>query len=62
VLTVRWVDADLHGRAVSALLAADRREVSLVDWTSFEMMRSRGVEAAFAYDDDFGAQGFTRFV
>jgi predicted nucleic acid-binding protein len=46
---------------VSALLAADRRDVSLVDWTSFELMRARGVSAALAYDDDFAAQGFTRF-
>jgi len=61
-LTVHWVDAELHGRAVSALLAADRRDVSLVDWTSFELMRARGVEAALAYDDDFAAQGFVPFV
>lgn len=60
-LTIHWIDAELHARAVSALLAADRRDVSLVDWTSFELMRARGVSAAFAYDDDFAAQGFTRF-
>jgi predicted nucleic acid-binding protein len=58
-LTIHWVDAGLHGRAVSALLAADRRDVSLVDWTSFELMRALGVEACFAYDDDFERQGFT---
>lgn len=62
VLTIHWVDADLHARAVSALLAAARRDVSLVDWTSFELMRVLGVEQAFAYDDDFAEQGFTTFV
>ncbi len=61
-LTTHWVDAELHGRAVSALLAADRREVSLVDWTSFELMRRLGVAQALAFDDDFVEQGFTPFL
>ncbi len=57
--TVMWVDADLHERAVTALLAARRRQVSLVDWTSFELMRRRAITSAFAFDEDFRAQGFT---
>jgi uncharacterized protein len=57
-LEVRWVDATLHGRAVSALLAAQQRRVSLVDWTSFELMRDEAIDVAFAFDDDFAAQGF----
>jgi predicted nucleic acid-binding protein len=59
VLEVTWVDAELHRRAVSALLAAARREISLVDWTSFELMRDEGITLAFAFDDDFSQQGFT---
>ncbi len=58
-LSVRFVDHDLHRRAVTALLAADRRSVSLVDWTSFELMREEGISAVFAFDDDFAGQGFT---
>lgn len=58
VLEVVWVDPQLHRRAVAALLAADRRDVSLVDWTSFEVMRERGIDTAFAFDDDFAARGF----
>ncbi len=61
VLSVHWVDAELHARAVSALLAADRRDVSLVDWTSFELMRARGITEVLAFDDDFARQGFTVF-
>ena len=57
-LEVVWVDEDLHHAAVAALLAAVRRRVSLVDWMSFEVMRRRGIEAAFAFDRDFAAQGF----
>lgn len=57
-LDVRWVDAELHQVAVAALLAADRRRVSLVDWTSFELMRQERIDRAFAFDDDFATQGF----
>jgi len=58
-MTVVWVDAELHARAATALLAANRRDVSLVDWTSFEVMRERTMDVAFAFDDDFTAHGFT---
>jgi predicted nucleic acid-binding protein len=37
------------------------RQVSLVDWTSFVLMRRRGTSEAFAFDDDFTRQGFTLF-
>lgn len=58
MVEISWVDEPLHGRAVAALLAAGRRDVSLVDWTSFEFMRSCGITTAFAFEDDFGDQGF----
>jgi uncharacterized protein len=58
LMTTVWVDAELHQRAMTALLAANRRSVSLVDWTSFEVMRMRAIDEAFAFDDDFVAQGF----
>jgi predicted nucleic acid-binding protein len=60
-INVRWIDEALHGRAAIATIAADRRGVSLVDWTSFMMMREEGIELAFAFDDDFAAQGFELF-
>jgi predicted nucleic acid-binding protein len=53
------VDPDLHDRAISAMLAARRRDVSLVDWTSFELMRHHGIKSAFAFDSDFTDQGFS---
>lgn len=57
-LALRFVDEGLHRRAVTALLAANRRDVSLVDWTSFELMRELGATHALAFDDDFVVQGF----
>lgn len=58
-LSVVWVTQELHNRSVIALLAADRRGVSLVDWTSFELMRSRGITHALAFDTHFDERGFT---
>lgn len=58
LLDVEWVGPDLHQAAVSALLVAARRDLSLVDCVSFEAMRRRDTVRAFAFDDDFSAQGF----
>ncbi len=58
LLEIVWVDAALHDEATTALLAADRRGVSLVDWTSFVVMRRHAIDTAFAFDDDFHDQGF----
>jgi predicted nucleic acid-binding protein len=58
ILTILWVDENLHQRAVSALLAAQRRRLSLVDCASFESMRQAGIRQAFAFDVDFEEQGF----
>lgn len=58
LLSVCFVDAALHRQAVTALLAAGRRSLSLVDWTSFELMRNENLTEAFAFDDDFANQGF----
>jgi predicted nucleic acid-binding protein len=58
ILTILWVDEELHQRAVSALLAARRRRLSLVDCTSFESMRRVGLYRVFAFDAHFEEQGF----
>ena len=58
VLRPLWIDEELHSAAVAALFAASRRKLSLVDCTSFELMRRHGLTEAFALDDDFVRQGF----
>jgi uncharacterized protein len=55
---IAFVDDQLHARATSAFLAAAGRRPSLVDWVSFEFMRTQGIAQAFAFDRDFAAQGF----
>ncbi len=59
---ITWIDERLHRLAVTALVAAGHRQVSLVDWTSFVVMRELGLDTAFAYDDDFERQGFSLFA
>ncbi len=58
LLEVVWVGEVLHAEAREALLAAGRRNVSLVDWTSFLVMRKHGVRRAFTFDADFAVEGF----
>jgi len=58
ILRVIWVTEDIHAAAVSAQLMASRRSLSLVDCTSFEVMRRTGVRTAFAFDRHFAAAGY----
>lgn len=53
-----WVDESLHRRAVDATRAAGRRGISVVDRTSFAVMRDRSIGRAWAYDQDFDREGF----
>lgn len=56
---VEWVDMELHEEAVRELERIGKRGISLVDCTSFIVMRRRGVEKVLAFDPDFSNQGFT---
>ena len=52
------VDATLRARALAAFRASTGSAVSLVDRTSFEFMRQRGILRAWAMDSDFATEGF----
>jgi len=58
LLTLRWVTEPLHRRAMDRLIRADRRGVSLVDCTSFELMESEAIGEALTLDRDFATAGF----
>ena len=58
LLSIDWVDESVHGAGHAAMLTANRKELSLVDCVSFEVMRRRDVTRAFALDADFADQGF----
>lgn len=58
LLDIRMIDAPAHAAAVSALLVAGRKRLSLVDCSSFEIMHRRGIRRAFTLDRHFREQGF----
>ena len=58
IIDVNWVTEELHEHAVSAVLAAHQRRLSLVDCSSFETMRLLGINRVFAFDIHFKEQGF----
>jgi predicted nucleic acid-binding protein len=58
VVEITWIDKAIHKQAMSALLAANRRTLSLVDCTSFEIMRETGSDTVFTFDAHFSEQGF----
>ena|SRR3989337_999591 len=58
LINIEWVNAETHKSGVSALLAASRRKLSLVDCVSFEIMRALGIKNVFAFDPHFAEQGF----
>jgi predicted nucleic acid-binding protein len=58
---VVWIDGDAHELGLDVLLQRSRRRLSLVDAVSFVIMRRHGIQHAFAFDDDFDREGFTRW-
>ena len=58
VVEVAWVDESIHRQGMSAVLVANRRNLSLVDCTSFELIRQIGSDEVFTFDPHFREQGF----
>ena len=58
LVRVEWIDEILHNQAAGALVATDRRGLSLVDLTSFGTMRRLGIRTAFTFDRHFRGFGF----
>ena len=57
-LQVDWVDERHHLKSVDLVFSANRRQLSLVDCTSFETMRRLKIDKVFTFDDHFRDQGF----
>jgi predicted nucleic acid-binding protein len=58
LINIEWIDKETHKSGMSALLAASKRNLSLVDCVSFETMRALGIKTVFAFDPHFAEQGF----
>lgn len=61
-LVVHRVSAEQEDAAWAWLRKHDERAYSLVDATSFEVMRDRRLREAFAFDLDFAAAGFVELT
>ena len=59
IMEVYWITQAIHARASAMLITAGRRQLSLVDCSSFIVMQDLGVTTAFAFDQHFIEQGFT---
>jgi len=58
LLSLEWVDENCHEAGLAAVLTAKRRNLSLVDCVSFEVMRRNGVKNVHTFDKHFGEHGF----
>ena len=57
-MTMVCVTPDDHAFGTEALLAASRRDLSLVDCVSFGVMDRLGISTCFAYDRHHADRGF----
>jgi len=57
-LRTEWISETDHEAGVAAVLAARRRDLSLVDCVSFEIMRRLGLRRCFSFDPHFAEMGF----
>lgn len=58
ILEIKWLDAQTHREAANVMLTANRRDLSLVDCSSFVTMRQHGIRQVFTFDKHFFEQGF----
>jgi predicted nucleic acid-binding protein len=62
LIEVGTVSAEDRGAALATLLAAGRRQLSLVDCASFVVMRRLGIREYLGLDPHFAEQGFTPYA
>lgn len=58
LLDVVWVEREQHERGLDLLIKRDKRRLSLVDTSSFVLIRTLGIDRVFAYDPHFEREGF----
>ena len=58
LLEIIWVNTDWYAKAVQRLFVQGKKELSLVDCLSFEIMESHKISMAFAFDEHFEKAGF----
>jgi uncharacterized protein len=58
LIEIDWINEELHNTIVKSVLKANRRQISLVDSSSFSTMQRHDIQTAFAFDSHFQERGF----
>jgi predicted nucleic acid-binding protein len=58
LLEVIWVGETWHNRALERLMAESKRQLSITDCLSFEIMDEREIIEVFTFDRHFAERGF----
>jgi predicted nucleic acid-binding protein len=58
VIEIIWINQTIHHAGMVVVLITNHRKLSLVDCTSFEILRTQHVEKVFTFDSHFSEQGF----
>ena len=56
---VLWIDQKVHSAATEAMIVHGKNGPSLVDCSSFAIMRDNAITRALAYDKHFSSQGLS---
>jgi len=59
LMDIVWVNDKWYEKATRRLLTQNKKEISLVDCLSFEIMDALQIDCAFAFDRHFEENGFT---
>jgi predicted nucleic acid-binding protein len=58
VIEIIWINQPIHHAGMVVILTTNHRKLSLVDCTSFEVLRTLQIEKVFTFDPHFSEQGF----
>lgn len=58
IINVVWISQSIHHTGMIVVLTTNHRKLSLVDCTSFEIIRNLHAEQVFTFDPHFSEQGF----
>ena len=59
VIDIVWIDELTHKNALRTLILTNRRRLSLVDCTSFVILRNQNYDQVFTFDSHFSEAGFS---
>ena len=57
-INITWIDKEEHKDIVTRFISSNRRQLSFVDCSSFEIMKQLGIKTVFTFDKHFREQGF----